>query len=81
MNARFDRRYAVKLGASGNATPGLSIMVARGTLDWACPLFIIASTAAVMGWDASLFFTFYGLALQKKCPGSACQPLAILPCP
>jgi len=49
-----------------NAPPRISIMVTKGTLDWACPPFIIGSTAAAMGWDASLFFTFYGLALLKK---------------
>jgi hypothetical protein len=66
MNARFDLRYEEKLAASGNATPGLCIVVTGGTLDWACPPFIIASTAAAMGWGASLFFTIYGLALLKK---------------
>ncbi len=41
-------------------------MVTKGTLDWAYPPFIIASTAAALGWEATLFFTFYGLALLKK---------------
>ncbi|MDH5471024.1 MAG: DsrE/DsrF/DrsH-like family protein [Gammaproteobacteria bacterium] len=47
-------------------TPRLSIMVTKGTLDWAYPPFIIASTAAALGWEATLFFTFYGLGLLKK---------------
>ena len=47
-------------------TPTLSIMVTKGTLDWAYPPFIIAATAAAMGWDVTMFFTFYGLSLLKK---------------
>ena len=63
FNNRFDERMqAHKEGE----TPRLSIMVTKGTLDWAYPAFIIGSTAAAMGWNASLFFTFYGLALLKK---------------
>ena len=38
----------------------------RGTPDWAYPPFILASTAAALGWDVSIFFTFYGLNLLKK---------------
>ena len=32
----------------------------------AYPPFILASTAAALGWEASVFFTFYGLSLLKK---------------
>ena len=67
MNAWFDQRFEEKMAESRDGeTPRLSIMVTKGTLDWAYPPFIIASTAAAMGWNASLFFTFYGLALLKK---------------
>ena len=67
MNAWFDKRFAEKMADSRDGdTPRLSIMVTKGTLDWAYPPFIIASTAAAMGWNATLFFTFYGLALLKK---------------
>ena len=44
----------------------MSIIVTKGTLDWAYPPFILATTAASMGLDVTLFFTFYGLALLKK---------------
>lgn len=47
-------------------TPSLSIMVTKGTLDWAYPPFIIASTASALGWDVAMFFTFYGLTLLRK---------------
>ncbi|MGA7982685.1 MAG: DsrE/DsrF/DrsH-like family protein [Chromatiaceae bacterium] len=49
-----------------NQTPTLSMLVTRGTLDWAYPPFIIGSTAKALGWDVTLFFTFYGLGLLKK---------------
>ncbi len=48
------------------ATPSLAIIASKGTLDWAYPPFILASTAAALGWEARIFFTFYGLALLRK---------------
>lgn len=47
-------------------TPSLAIIATRGTLDWAYPPFILGSTAAALGWDVNIFFTFYGLNLLKK---------------
>ena len=47
-------------------TPAMSIIATKGTLDWAYPPFILASTAAALGWDVTVFFTFYGLQLVKK---------------
>jgi peroxiredoxin family protein len=47
-------------------TPSMTIIATKGTLDWAYPPFILASTAAALGWDVSVFFTFYGLELLKK---------------
>ncbi len=44
----------------------MSIIVTKGSLDWAYPPFILATTAASLGLDVTLFFTFYGLALLKK---------------
>ncbi|MCW8835141.1 MAG: DsrE/DsrF/DrsH-like family protein [Rhodospirillales bacterium] len=44
----------------------MSIIVTKGTLDWAYPPFILATTAAAMDVKVSLFFTFYGLQLLKK---------------
>ena len=51
--------------ASGNAK-SMSIIVTKGTLDWAYPPFILATTAAAMGVDVTMFFTFYGLPLLLK---------------
>jgi len=47
-------------------TASMTIIATKGTLDWAYPPFILASTAAALGWNVSVFFTFYGLNLLKK---------------
>ena len=47
-------------------TKSLSMIVTKGSLDWAYPPFILATTAAAMGLNVSMFFTFYGLTLLKK---------------
>ena len=44
----------------------LALIATKGTLDWAYPPFILASTAAALGYDVQIFFTFYGLNLLKK---------------
>jgi peroxiredoxin family protein len=44
----------------------MAIIATKGTLDMAYPPFILASTAAALGWDVQIFFTFYGLQLLRK---------------
>lgn len=44
----------------------LAIIATKGTLDWAYPPFILASTAAALGYQVCVFYTFYGLQLLKK---------------
>ncbi len=44
----------------------MSIIVTKGALDQAYPAFILSTTAAAMGLDVTMFFTFYGLSLLKK---------------
>jgi peroxiredoxin family protein len=44
----------------------MTIIVTKGTLDWAYPPFILGTTAAAMGVDVTMFFTFYGLSLLQK---------------
>ncbi len=48
------------------STKKLAIIATKGTLDWAYPPFILASTAAALGYDVQIFFTFYGLQLLRK---------------
>lgn len=47
-------------------TKRLAIIATKGTLDWAYPPFILASTAAALGYEVQVFFTFYGLQLLRK---------------
>lgn len=44
----------------------LAIIATKGTLDWAYPPFILASTAAALGYEVQIFWTFYGLQCLKK---------------
>ncbi len=44
----------------------MAIIATKGTLDWAYPPFILASTAAALGYEVQIFCTFYGLQLLKK---------------
>jgi peroxiredoxin family protein len=55
-----------KSNGSGDNAKNMAIIVTKGTLDWAYPPFILATTAAAMGVNVSMFFTFYGLPLLKK---------------
>jgi len=43
-----------------------AIIASKGTLDWAYPPLILATTAAAAGMDTSMFFTFYGLNIIHK---------------
>ncbi len=53
----------------------LAIIATKGTLDWGYPPFILASTAAALGYDVQIFFTFYGLQLLKKDMKLSVSPL------
>tara|TARA_B110000908_G_scaffold91349_1_gene108451 strand:+ start:459 stop:659 length:201 start_codon:yes stop_codon:yes gene_type:complete len=44
----------------------LALIASKGSLDWAYPPFILASTGAALDYEVSIFFTFYGLTLLKK---------------
>lgn len=44
----------------------VALIATKGTLDWAYPPLILASTAASLGWEAGIFFTFYGLNIIHK---------------
>jgi peroxiredoxin family protein len=47
-------------------TKKVAIIVTKGTLDWAYPPLIIATTAAAMGMEVGMFFTFYGLNIIHR---------------
>ena len=55
----------------------MAIIATKGTLDMAYPPLILASTAAALGWEVQVFFTFYGLQLlRKSLDGIKISPLA-----
>ena len=67
INERLDALLPRKLAElREKQTPSMTIIATKGTLDWAYPPFILASTAAALGWKVSMFFTFYGLGLLRK---------------
>ena len=53
----------------------MTLIATKGTLDWAYPPFILASTAAALDYEVSIFFTFYGLTLLKKNVTAQVSPL------
>lgn len=44
----------------------MALIATKGTLDMAYPPFVLASTAAAMGYQVQIFFSFYGLQLLRK---------------
>lgn len=60
--------------AASGASPGeptarpkrLAIVASKGTLDQAYPPLILATTAASLGWEAGVYFTFYGLDILHR---------------
>jgi peroxiredoxin family protein len=67
VDAVLGERLEAKLEELRQSRPAsMTIIATKGTLDWAYPPFILASTAAALGWDVAIFFTFYGLELLKK---------------
>lgn len=57
------------------ANKKMAIIATKGTLDWAYPPFILGSTAAALGYEVQIFFTFYGLQLLKKKMNLKVSPL------
>ena len=70
IEARVSELVARKLAeadtAKQNRPRRLALIASKGSLDWAYPPFILASTAGAMGWEVCVFFTFYGLPLLLK---------------
>jgi peroxiredoxin family protein len=67
IKRRLDELLPQKLAELREKKPAsMTLIATKGTLDWAYPPFILASTAAALGWNVSIFFTFYGLNLLKK---------------
>lgn len=61
--------------ADDSARRTCRIIASRGRLDEAYPPMILATTAAALGMDAAVFFTFYGLNLLRKEPKLLVDPI------
>ncbi|MGQ0848352.1 MAG: DsrE/DsrF/DrsH-like family protein [Actinomycetota bacterium] len=44
----------------------IALVASKGTLDQAYPPLILATTATSLGWEAGIYFTFYGLDVVHK---------------
>ena len=49
-----------------NQPKKMAIIASKGTLDMAYPPLILATTAAALGYEVQVFFTFYGLQLLRR---------------
>jgi len=63
---RIVRSELDRLGHHEQAASKAAFIASKGTLDWAYPPLILATTAAASGMEASVFFTFYGLNIIHK---------------
>ena len=66
VTARVEEVLAVKEAEQAAKPKKLAIIATKGTLDWAYPPLILATTAATLGWESGIFFTFYGLEILRK---------------
>jgi peroxiredoxin family protein len=61
----------LKTAEKGEQTDRMLIILSKGTMDMVYPALMIATTAATMGKEVHMFFTFWGLkAVSKKAVGS-----------
>ena len=66
VEAKVNEFMALKEAQRAKKPKKLAIIATKGTLDWAYPPLILASTGATLGWDVGIFFTFYGLKILQK---------------
>ena len=78
IRERVDSYLAEQKAKERKRQKRMAIISTKGTLDWAYPPLILASSAGAMGWDVGIFFTFYGLNIIHKAKGKklAVAPLA-----
>ncbi len=63
---RSRERAETREERSGGRRRRLALVASKGTLDGAYPPLILAATAASLGWEVGIFFTFYGLDILHK---------------
>lgn len=69
VHAMVDAYLAKKEAEKADKPKKMALIATKGTLDMAYPPLILASTAAALGWEAGIFFTFYGLNIIHKDKG------------
>lgn len=55
----------------------LALVASKGTLDQAYPSLILATTAASLGWEAGIYFTFHGLDIIHAKRGRALKVASV----
>ena len=67
IGERLDALLPKKLAElRAQQTPSMTIIATKGTLDWAYPPFILASTASALGWNVSMFLPSTAWACSGK---------------
>jgi peroxiredoxin family protein len=75
IRERVDSYLAEQKAKEKKRTKRMAIISTKGTLDWAYPPLILASTAGALGWEVGIFFTFYGLNIIHKGKKLSVAPL------
>jgi peroxiredoxin family protein len=71
--SQLDARVETMLGQAPAKQRKLVIVASKGSLDWAYPPLMMANNAAKKGWEAGIFFTFYGLNVIHRAKGRSLQ--------
>jgi|SRR5579864_5830704 len=66
VKAAVDEYLAEKEREKAEKPKKMALIATKGTLDMAYPPLILATTAASLGWEVGIFFTFYGLTIIHR---------------
>ena len=67
LSKQAKEEVSVSEQTNGQVKPRrLAIIASKGSLDMAYPPLMLATTAASMGWEVGIYFTFYGLDIIHK---------------
>lgn len=73
VKSAVDEYLAEKEREKAEKPKKMALIATKGTLDMAYPPLILATTAASLGWEVGVFFTFYGLNIIHKNKGKHMQ--------
>lgn len=65
VNEEVARRFK-ELAETAGKPNRMALVASKGSLDMAYPPLILGTTAASLGWEVGIFFTFYGLDILHK---------------